>query len=91
MYSKILCIYKIHSMTAMGYGLNGLGSVPGRARFFSSAQHPDLLWGPTCPYPMGTRAPSLGVKWPGHEADNSPLPGAKVKNGAAITPLPHMS
>jgi hypothetical protein len=31
----------------MGYGLDGWGSIPGRAkRFFSTPQHPDQLWGP---------------------------------------------
>jgi hypothetical protein len=28
------------------YGLDGPGSIPGRARFFSSAQRRDRLWGP---------------------------------------------
>jgi len=31
---------------------------------------------------------SLGVKWPGLEADNSPPYSAKVKNGGAIPRLP---
>jgi hypothetical protein len=34
---------------------------------------------------------SLGVKWPGHEADHSPPSNAKVKNDGAIPPFPHMS
>jgi hypothetical protein len=31
---------------ATGYGLDGPGAVPGGARFFSSPQCPDQLWGP---------------------------------------------
>jgi hypothetical protein len=30
-------------------------------------------------YPMGTRALSLGVKWPGREADHLPPSSAEVK------------
>jgi hypothetical protein len=65
----------------MGYGLNGLGSIPGMARSLFSVQHPHQILGP----------PSLlsngywgwlhpGVKWPGCEADQSPSTSAKVKN-----------
>jgi hypothetical protein len=31
---------------AMGYRLDDLGLIPIGARFFSSPQHPDSLWGP---------------------------------------------
>jgi hypothetical protein len=31
---------------ATGYGLDGPGSIPGNARFFSSPQRPDRLWHP---------------------------------------------
>jgi hypothetical protein len=32
---------------AIGYGLDGRGSIPGEGnRFFFSAQRPDRLWGP---------------------------------------------
>jgi hypothetical protein len=31
---------------------------------------------------------SLGVKWPGHEADHSPSPSAKVKNEWSYTSTP---
>jgi hypothetical protein len=34
--------------------------------------------------------PSLGAKQPGPEADHSHVSSAKVKNGAAVPPLPHM-
>jgi hypothetical protein len=33
----------------------------------------------------------MEVKWLGHEADHSPPTSAKVKNGGAILPFPHMS
>jgi hypothetical protein len=78
-------------MTTMGYGVNGLGSVPGRTRLFLLHSVQSCPGDHPGPYPMGTRVPSLGVKWPDHEADNSSLPGAKVKNHGAIPPLPDMS
>jgi hypothetical protein len=34
---------------------------------------------------------SPGVKWQGYEADHSRPSSAKVKNGGAMPPLPHMS
>jgi hypothetical protein len=47
--------------TAMGYGLDGRGSIPGRGtRFFSSPQHPDRLRGP--PYPMAIGGSFFGGK-----------------------------
>jgi hypothetical protein len=42
-------------------------------------------------YQMGTRALSLGVKWPGREADYSPPSSTKVKNGGTVYPVPHMT
>jgi hypothetical protein len=36
------------------------------------------------------RTLSLGVKWPGHEADNSLPSSAEVKNDGATPSLPHM-
>jgi hypothetical protein len=41
-----------------GYGLDGLGSILGSARFVSSLQRPDRLWGPPsllsgCDFPGG--------------------------------------
>jgi hypothetical protein len=37
---------------------------------------------------MGTGGLSLGVKWPGREADHSPLSSAEVKNAWNYTPAP---
>jgi hypothetical protein len=39
-------------------------------------------------YPMGARGPSLGIKWPRHEADLSPSSGAEVKNECSYTSTP---
>jgi hypothetical protein len=33
-------------------------------------------------YPLGTRGPSLGVQWPGHEADHSHLMLKSRRHGA---------
>jgi hypothetical protein len=33
---------------------------------------------------------SLGIKWKGCEGNHSPTSSAKVKNGGAIPPLPHV-
>jgi hypothetical protein len=40
---------------------------------------------------MSIGALSPGVKGQGREANHSPPSSAKVKNGGAISPLPHMS
>jgi hypothetical protein len=42
-------------------------------------------------YPMGTRAISAGLNWPGREADHSPSSSAEVKNDGAVPALPHLS
>jgi len=42
--------------------------------------HPPIQWVP--------RAFSLGVKWPGHEADHTPPSSAGVKNAWSYTSLP---
>jgi hypothetical protein len=68
------------------------GSIPGRARDFSllhsiqtdsGATHPPIQWVP------GDLSP--GVKQTGHEAEQWSPSSAKVKNGGAIPPLPHIS
>jgi hypothetical protein len=45
-----------------GHRLQGLGSIPGSAKFFSSPQRPDRLWGPSASYTMGTRSSFPGGK-----------------------------
>jgi hypothetical protein len=47
---------------ATDYGLEGRGSIPGSARFFSTPQRPDRLWDPPS-YPMGA-----GGDFPGDKA-----------------------
>jgi hypothetical protein len=76
---------------AMGYGLHGWGSIPGRGkRFVSTAFRPTL--GPT-QYPIQwVQGPlTSGGKAAGREADNSPPSSAEVNNCGAIPPLPNMS
>jgi hypothetical protein len=46
------------------------------------ATQPPIQWVPG--------ALSLGVKWPGREADHSPLSSAELKNGGAIPPPPYV-
>jgi hypothetical protein len=77
---------------ALGYGLDDRGSrvqFPAGAGNFSlhhclqngSGAHP-------ASYPMGIRSSSLGVKWPGREADHSPPSSAEVKNEWSYTSTP---
>jgi hypothetical protein len=40
-----------HIGKTMGYGLDGMGSIPGSARFFSSQCRPDRIWDLTTPLP----------------------------------------
>jgi hypothetical protein len=77
---------------ATGYGLDGPNSIAGYARFSlfhnlqtGSGAHP-------ASYPMGCGGGlfSPGLKRSRREADHSPPSMAKVKNGGAIPPLPHM-
>jgi hypothetical protein len=73
-----------------GYGLDGLGFIPGSTRFFlfSTATRPALE--PTQPHIKwvpGSRPP--GVKWQEYEANHSPPSIAEVKKGGAMPPLPH--
>jgi hypothetical protein len=61
---------------AIGYGLDGRGSIPGRGtRFFSTSQRPHLLMVP------GAR--------PVRENDHSTSSSAEVKNDEAIPSLSH--
>jgi hypothetical protein len=76
----------------MGYALDGWGLIPSKGKIFllSTVSTPAL--GPTQPpiqWVLG--AHSLGVKRLECEIDHSPLSSAKIKNGGAIPPIPHMS
>jgi hypothetical protein len=66
-------------------------SSPGRGwEFFSSTPWPDRLWNPPQPsIKWVPRALTLGVKWPGREADHSPPSSAEVKNAWSYTSTPN--
>jgi hypothetical protein len=75
----------------MGYRLDGQGLLPGRGMIFHYSPAFILALGPTQPpvqWVLG--ALSSGVMWVGYEADYSPS-SAEIKNGGAISPLPHTS
>jgi hypothetical protein len=64
-----------------GYGLEGLDSVPGSERFFSSPQCPDRLWVPASLLSIGyQRLLRLEVKRQVREAGLSPPSSAEAKN-----------
>jgi hypothetical protein len=69
-----------------GYMLDGRGSIPGRAIFFSSPYFPD--WTPIEWVP---EALSQGVKRPGREANHTSPFSSELKNIGGIHPLPHTS
>jgi hypothetical protein len=68
-------------------GRPGFDSQQGRDIFFYSTASRRTL-GPTQPIQWVPWALSSAVKWPGHEADYSPLFRAGVTNGGAAPPLP---
>jgi hypothetical protein len=54
------------------------GSIPGEGwEFFSSTSCSDQLW--STPPPASYPSLSVGVKWPGREAEHSPPSSAEVK------------
>jgi hypothetical protein len=76
-----------------GYGLDGLGSIPGKGKIFfytTSTRlalelvQPSVLW-------VGTGTISMGIKWLGSEANRSLSSVAEVKNGVALPTLSHSS
>jgi hypothetical protein len=70
---------------AIGYRLDGWGSIPSRARDFSALHSATLaLWSTQFPLQLETGALSSGVKKPGCQAD---LPSTEVKNSAAVPPV----
>jgi hypothetical protein len=74
-----------------GYRLDSHGLNPDRGKIFLFSVMSRLTLEPTQPpVQWAVRAFSLVVKQKSHEADHQCPSGAKVKNGGAIPPLPHM-
>jgi hypothetical protein len=75
----------------MGYGMDGWGLISSEGNNFTFSTASKLALRPTqFPIQWVLGAPSLGVKWQGHEADHSPPSSAEVKNGGALPPFPHI-
>jgi hypothetical protein len=88
MYAK----QELRELSQYSDGLGGPRSIPGRVRLLSSAQYPDRLSEPTQPpIQWVPEALSPGAKWQRRKADHSLSFNSDIKNGRAITPLPHMS
>lgn len=66
-------IVMVQSVQWWATGCIGRHWFPTGARFFSSPQHPDRLWGPLSQWVLAA-----------HEADHSPSSSAKGKNGGNI-------
>jgi hypothetical protein len=72
------------SSVGVAKGRNVSGSIPGSARFFSSSQSPDQLWGSLRILASGFQGPfPRAVKRPWLEADHSRPSNAEVKKGGA--------
>jgi hypothetical protein len=71
--------------------MDSLGSIGGRARFFSSPLRPERLWGPpSLLYNGYGGGVAPGLKRLGREADHTPPSRAEVKNGGTTPPFPHV-
>jgi hypothetical protein len=69
------------------YGLDFWGSIPGKGNIFPFRS---VQTGSGAHYVLCPGAIFPGVERLGHEADNSHLSAAEVKNGGTVPPLPHM-
>jgi hypothetical protein len=75
----------------MSYRLDARGSIPSRIMILHFSVVSRVALGHTCfPVQWVLGHPSLGIKQQRHAADHSPLSSAKVINGAAIPPFPHV-
>lgn len=58
----------VQLMWRIGYGLDGRGWIPGKARFLSSPKRSHRLWGLPSLLPIHlVPVPFTGLKWPGRE------------------------
>jgi hypothetical protein len=86
--SLVYCI--IYLASGLWAGWPGLDPQQHKIFLFSTVFR--LILGPTQPpnqWVPGALFP--GVKWPGRDADHSPLSSAEAKKGGGKPPLPHMS
>jgi hypothetical protein len=75
-----------------GNGLDVPGSIPDSARFFSSPQRPDRLWGPPSLVFSGYwESFPLDIRRQGRKPGHSPPSSAEVKKGGTIPPHPYIS
>jgi hypothetical protein len=75
----------------MGYGLDGLGSIPCSARFFSLHSFQTDSWAYPASYPVGTGGGSFYSRKAAGEADHSSTSSVEIKKGGVIPPLTDMS
>jgi hypothetical protein len=75
--------------TQLGYGMDGLGSIPGSVTSLLHSVQTDYGAHPAS-YPIGTGGSFLGGKEAGHEADHSP-PSSVDKERWRYTSTPHTS
>jgi hypothetical protein len=84
------CVYSSVSIVT-GYGLDDLDSIPGSEKN-SLLQSVQTSFGVNAAfYTRGAGHSFPGVKRPRREIDHSPLSSDEVRNGGAISPLPHTS
>jgi hypothetical protein len=82
----LCCVSSVAIVTAYKLVVSGL--IPGSARFFSSLQRPDRLWGPTSRLSKGYWGDFPGKKRQRREADLSPQSSSEVNNDGAIPQPP---
>jgi hypothetical protein len=87
---KLNKTYKRYGLVviAMGYGLDGEGSTPGRGKtsLLHNVQTDSKAHPASCTVGTGTVSP--GVKRLGSEADHSPPSSAEVQNGGYTSTAP---
>jgi hypothetical protein len=88
---KIKRVHTLQLSRSTSYGLDGQSSISGKCNLFllHSVRPPLRLTQPPMQLVPGALYPVENR--PGREADHSPPTDAEVKNGEAISPLPHES